>query len=80
MLHRNCSCSCELNVRLLDNPNWTFITQVMVHFPGLPQTALFLTPYTVQILGLIFGWINKAIWTSVLHGNYSCIYKLDVAF
>ena len=37
----NSSCNCELEVRLLNHPNWTSITQVMVHFPGLPQAALF---------------------------------------
>ena len=31
----------ELEVRLLNHKNWTYITQVMVHFPGLPQAALF---------------------------------------
>ena len=28
----NCSCNCELDVMLLNHPNWTSITQVMVHF------------------------------------------------
>ena len=38
---RKCSCNCELEIRLLNHPNWTSITQVIVHFPGLPQAALF---------------------------------------
>ena len=41
VFHGNCSCNCELDVRLLNHPNWTSIAQVMVHFPGLPQAALF---------------------------------------
>ena len=39
-----------------------------------------LTPYIVQILGLIFGWEKEGIWTSVIHINYNCICKLDVGF
>ena len=42
VLHRNCSCICKLDVGLLNHPNWTFISQVMVHFPGLPQLRLFI--------------------------------------
>ena len=41
VLHGNCNCICELDVRLLNHPNWTFIAQVMVHFLGLPQATLF---------------------------------------
>ena len=41
VLHGNCICNCELDVRILNYPNWTFIAQVMVHFPGLPQVVLF---------------------------------------
>ena len=41
MLHRNCSFNCELDVRILNHPNWTSITRVMVHFPGLSQVASF---------------------------------------
>ena len=37
----NCICNCKLDVRLLNHPNWTSITQVMVHFSRLPQAALF---------------------------------------
>ena len=32
VLHRSCSCNCELDVRLLNHPNWTSTAQVMVHF------------------------------------------------
>ena len=39
-----------------------------------------LTLYTVQILGQIFGWKKEEIWATDLHGNYSCICKLDVGF
>ena len=38
VLHRNCSCNCELDVRLLNHPNW-----FMVHFSGLPQLRLSLS-------------------------------------
>ena len=41
VLHRSCIFICELDVRLLNDPNWTYIAQVMVHFPGLPQLRLF---------------------------------------
>ena len=41
VLHGNCSCNRDLDVRLLNNPNWTSISQVMVHFPGLPLGSLF---------------------------------------
>ena len=41
VFHGNCSCLSELDVRLLNHPNLTSITQVMVHFPGLPQAVLF---------------------------------------
>ena len=41
VLHGNCSYNHELDVRLLNHPNWTSITQVKVHFLGLPQVALF---------------------------------------
>ena len=39
--HGNCSSDCELDVRFLNHPNWTFIDQVMVYFLRLPQAALF---------------------------------------
>ena len=41
VLHRNCSCNCEIDVRLLNHPNWISIAQVMVHLPRLPHTTLF---------------------------------------
>ena len=41
VLHGNCSCKCDIDVRLLNHTNWTSIAQVMVHFPRLPQVALF---------------------------------------
>ena len=83
VLYGNCRCNCELDVRLLNHPNWTSITQVMVYFPRLPQIATIcsiLTLYIVQILGLIFDWEKEEIWSSVLHGN--CIFncELDVRF
>ena len=37
----NCSYIRELDVRLLNHPNWTSITQVMIYFPGLVQLRLF---------------------------------------
>ena len=43
VLHRSCSCICELDVRLLNHPNWTSTAHVMVHFPGLPQLRPFLS-------------------------------------
>ena len=42
VLHRSCSFICDLNVRLLNNSNQTFIAQLIVHFPGLPQLRLFI--------------------------------------
>ena len=41
ILHGNCSRNCELDVRLLNHPNWTSITPVMVYFLRLPQAVLF---------------------------------------
>ena len=38
VLHRSCSSICELDVRLLNNPNWTSIAQVMVHL--IPRTTI----------------------------------------
>ena len=40
-LHGNCSYISELDARLLNHPNWTSITRVMVYFLGLPHAALF---------------------------------------
>ena len=31
----------------------------------------------VWILGLVFGWQNKGLWTHVLHRSCSYIYELD---
>ena len=42
VFHISCSCIYELDVRLLNHLNWTSTTQVMVHFPGLPQLRLFI--------------------------------------
>ena len=53
VLHRSCSCICELDVKLLNHPNWTSTTHVMVHFPRLPQVRLFLN--LCLDLGIVFG-------------------------
>ena len=37
VFRRSCSCICELDVRLLNHPNWTSTAQVMVHL--IPRTA-----------------------------------------
>ena len=58
ILHINSSYSSELDVRLLNHPNRTYTTQVMVHFLGLPQFGLFIC--YVRILGLISVLI---LWT-----------------
>ena len=52
----------------------------MVHFPGLPQAALFLPNLLSIFLGLIFGWEKVRIWTSILQGNYSSMLQIDVRF
>ena len=31
VIHEDCRLSCELEVRILNYPNWTSIAQVMVH-------------------------------------------------
>ena len=49
-------------------------------FSGTAIGCPVLTPYIVQILGLIFDWEKERIWTSVLHENYNCICKIDVGF
>ena len=56
IFHGNCSCISELDVRLLNHLNWTSITQVMVHFLGLPQAVLFWPKLLSRFLGLIFSW------------------------
>ena len=38
VLHKNCSCICELDVRILNHLNWTTTAQVMLHF--IPKTAI----------------------------------------
>ena len=38
VLRRSCICICELDVRLLNHPNWTSTAQVMVHL--IPMTAI----------------------------------------
>ena len=49
-------------------------------FSGTATCYPILTLYNVQILGQIFGWKKGGFWASVLHRNYSCIYKIDVGF
>ena len=71
ILHRNCSCICELDVRLLNHPNWTPKAQVMVHVLGLPQLRLSLSlcPYfgTVLCPGFgIFVWLVMAVCVDCL--------------
>ena len=70
VLHRSCSCICELDVRLLNQPIQTSTFQVMVHFPRLPQLRLFIclcpnfrTDF-VLISGLIWahGQFGGHIW------------------
>ena len=41
VLHRSCTCNCDLDVRLLNHQNWISIAQVMVHFiPGIVTVRL----------------------------------------
>ena len=54
VIHRNCSCISELDVRLSNHPNWTTIAQVMVHFIPGTIAALF-RPYT---LSRIWDWFS----------------------
>ena len=49
-------------------------------FSGTATNCPVFTPYIVQILGLLSGWEKKGILTSVLHGNYIYICKLDLGF
>ena len=55
ILQGNCIPIEELDVRLLNHKNWTYITQVMVRFPELPQAVLFWPNLLSKFLGLIFG-------------------------
>ena len=52
----NCSSILGIYVRLLNHPNQTSITQVMVHFSGLLQLRLFngLCPDFGTVKGLVF--------------------------
>ena len=68
VLHRNCSCICELDVRFLNHPNWTSTTQVMVHFLRLPQLRV--SSVCVRISRLVFSAdfiliLGLKFWTEV---------------
>ena len=56
ILQGNCSSILEIDVRLLNHPNRTSITQVMVRFLGLLQLRLFngLCPDFGTVRGLVF--------------------------
>ena len=41
VLHINCSCIYEIDIRILNYPNWTTTAQVMVHFIPGTATTLF---------------------------------------
>ena len=41
ILQENCRVICEIDVRLLNHPNQTSITQVIIRFTGLLQLRLF---------------------------------------
>ena len=56
ILQGNCSSIRELDVRLLNNPNRTSISQVMVRFPGLIQLRLF------NGLCLDFGTVRRLVF------------------
>ena len=62
VLHRSCSCNYELDVRFLNNLNWTFTAQVMVYFPGLPQLRLLICLF--QDLGICFWSGNSGNFDS----------------
>ena len=69
---------------ILNHPNWTCITQVMVHFPGLLQLRLFngLCPDFGTVRGLVSElsselfcgllWLDvcNVLWVSLCH-NWS---------
>ena len=50
----------------------------MVHFPILPQVALFWSNLLFIFLGLLFGWEKVLIWTRILQVNCISIRELDV--
>ena len=80
VLQGNCISIEELDVRILNYPNWTSITQVMGRFLELPQAALFWPNLLSRFLGSIYGWKKKKkrIWTRILKGTCSSIRELDV--
>ena len=50
----------------------------MAEFWGCGNAAPVLILHTSWILGLVFDWETKGIWTQVFHSNFSCINELDV--
>ena len=68
----NCSYISELDVRLLNHPNWISITQVMVRFSGLSQAALFWLNLLSRFLGLISVEKRENL-DSILQGTCSSI-------
>ena len=73
ILQGNCSSIFEIEVRLLNHPNWTSISHVMVRFLGLPQAALFWPNLLSRFLGLIFRLGKSENLDSILQGNYTSI-------
>ena len=81
ILQRYCISIWELDVRLLNHPNQTSITQVMVRFPRLLQLRLFngLCPNFGTVRGLVselslelfYGlyWlvVRNVFWASLCH-------------
>ena len=70
-----------MDVNLLNNPNWTSITQVMVHFPRLLQLRLLngLCLDFGTIRGLVFLIEFKTILWSVMACCVECFMGISMA-
>ena len=49
----------------------------LAEFWGCGNATPVLILHTGRILGLVFSWETKGIWTQVFHRNYICINELD---
>ena len=67
-------------ILVFESPKLDLYSSSYGPFSWTATGCLVLILYTVQILGLIFGWEKEGFGTRVLHVNYRCTCKLDVGF
>ena len=71
VLHRSCSCICELDVRLLNHLNWTSTAQLMVHSQGI-ATSLVVYPVVASLKGNCLG-LRETDFGIVLRADFRTI-------